>query len=53
METNKRKKGKGQSVAGSAAAVTPSAATAPTITPRAVTDPSVVDQGQIFSEWKG
>ncbi|MYC13821.1 MAG: hypothetical protein F4Y39_08860 [Gemmatimonadetes bacterium] len=50
METNKRKKGKGRSVVGSATAVTPNAATAPTITPRAVTDPGVIDQGRVFSE---
>ncbi len=47
---DKRKKGKGRSIAGSAVAVTPNAAIAPTITPRAVTDPGVIDQGRVFSE---
>ena len=47
---DKRKKGKEQSVVGSAAAVTPNAATAPVITPRAVTDPSIINEANVFSE---
>ncbi len=50
MGVDRRKKGKEQSVVGSAAAVTPNAATAPVITPRAVTDPSIIDEGRVFSE---
>lgn len=50
MGVDKRKKGKEQSVVGSAVAVTPNAATAPIITPRAVTDPSIIDEGNVFSE---
>ena len=50
MGADKRKKGKGQSIVGSAAAVTPNAVTAPVITPPAVTDPSIINEANVFSE---